>query len=768
MNRPTKHAAARPRRHTPNRVEPNASFFWGFMMKIRHGASGRRARAVWPAALVVALGLACDRDAPLQPSAKPEPETERPGTPRALGLMQITLTLGDGAPATHAVGAASAAFAPGALTFRASAAPLDSLAGGVQLEPIRTGSFTHGTRGDGGVRYVFAAFRVRNAAADGTPYADARTNLTFIPVETESTIDGTPFSKLLRFDGTDADPAIATQILPAGHAQETGLGGITSVTPDVLQLYTESEVSGGELPLDAGVLQPFPYGFVVRRADGTTNTRSLPADPGEDQFDGVVTFAFKVPLQATPDADPFQIVLVVQAVDDATTRITQSLEEQDAAGEAAFAARAAALGASQVTILEGGSYAGAARRLCGVRVAGTSIEPLATLTDCPTFTSLSLAPGVANLAVGGSAQLTPTLRDADGNEFYGMDVSWSSSDPEVLSVDPSGRLTANAAGAAIITATWGAFSARAIATAFEPSAWGNAIALSGAQTSSAPYVDVSPAPLIFPGQAFTIEAWIRWDGSQGYRVFLSRPANSNPQSGYAVVVNNGYLQSSANTGDLRGPVPVDRWVHVAFVINGNVLQGGSLYLNGVLVGEGSPFVASIAFGMPFLIGREFVAGQLDDRTFGGQIDEVRVWTTALDQTTIQNWMRATDLAGHPKAGFLAARYTFDEAGGSVAASSTGQYHGTMQNNPVRVARVGTVELSETAAELEVDETLQLTAEAYDLYGDESADPVVWLSNDPAVATVDANGLVTALAPGKATIVAFAEGALATATITVVE
>ncbi len=727
------------------------------------------ARALTLSALVF---LACEPDAPTRPGTEPPSTADDPGTARALGLMAITLTLGDDAPATHAVGAAShataaasAALAPGSLTFRASAAPLDTLAGGVQLEPLRTGSFTHGERGNGGVRYVYATFRVRNAAADGTPYADARINLTFIPVEVAGTIDGTPFSKLIRFDGTDADPAIATQIRPTGMVWDNGLGGIKSVTPDVLQLYTEAEISGSELPLGENVLQPFPYGFVVRRADGTTNTRSLPEDPAEDQFDGVVTFAFKVPLQATPDADPFQIVLVVQAVDDATTRITQSLEEQDAAGEAAFAARAAALGASQVTILEGGSYGGAARRLCGVRVAGTSIEPLATLTDCPTFTSLSLAPGVANLAVGGSAQLTPTLRDADGNEFYGMDVSWSSSDPEVLSVDPSGRLTAHAEGVVLITATSGALSGHAVATAVEPSAWGNAIALSGAPTSTAPYVEVGPLAAIYPLMPFTIEAWIRWDGLLGYRVVLSRPANANPGTGYAIVVNQGYLQSDASVGDLRGPLPVDRWVHVA--MTASVTGARALYLNGVLVGEGArvPDPNFWTDSMPFLIGREFVAGQFDDRTFGGQVDEVRIWSTALDQTTIQNWMRQTDLTGHPKADSLVARYSLDETDGVVALDGSGNGHdGTLMNAPTRVMRLGTLKLSQTAANLTVDETLQLTAEAYDIHGDPPTDPVVWLSSAPAVATVDATGLVTAVAPGTATIVAFVEGTVATATI----
>ncbi|MEG1384681.1 MAG: Ig-like domain-containing protein, partial [Oscillospiraceae bacterium] len=44
--------------------------------------------------------------------------------------------------------------------------------------------------------------------------------------------------------------------------------------------------------------------------------------------------------------------------------------------------------------------------------------------------------------------------------------------------------------------------------------------------------------------------------------------------------------------------------------------------------------------------------------------------------------------------------------------------------------------------------------------------VAWSSSDPAIATVDANGLVTGVAAGSATITAAANGKTATCAVTV--
>jgi hypothetical protein len=94
----------------------------------------------------------------------------------------------------------------------------------------------------------------------------------------------------------------------------------------------------------------------------------------------VVTFAFKIPLQATAAADPFTVTVMVLAMEDEDTRVTQSIEEQGV-GQAAFQQRAAELGATAVTLLAGGRYNGAlpARTLCSVRTAGPMGAPTATL-----------------------------------------------------------------------------------------------------------------------------------------------------------------------------------------------------------------------------------------------------------------------------------------------------------------------------------------------------------------------------------------------------
>ncbi|HEX7118567.1 MAG TPA: hypothetical protein VF212_07265, partial [Longimicrobiales bacterium] len=276
-------------------------------------------------ALAVLGAAACTDETPLNPGGdggdRPAPES------RALGLVEITISdIGSPTPSASAV----PVHPGGRISSGASGPSLDLTpaggdpSGGIQLEPYFTGSFTRGTREDGGVRYVYATFRVRNADQDGNAYGTERTNLTFIAASTAGTIDGTAISRLYRFDGTPAADAIAVQVMPTGGVEQAPGSDELITGPDVLQVFEESELT--EVPVMPGV-GLLPYGFVVRRATSTT-TRTLPESPGENQFDGVVTFAFKIPLQATPAEDPFTVSVIFLAVDDSETRITQSLEEQ--------------------------------------------------------------------------------------------------------------------------------------------------------------------------------------------------------------------------------------------------------------------------------------------------------------------------------------------------------------------------------------------------------------------------------------------------------
>jgi hypothetical protein len=344
------------------------------------------------ASLGLVFALAACGDSPTQPSVGEEPEPPRTGS---LGLVEVTISgLGEGAElSTSALSVASladlrTAHAAGITRGNGPIQPAlipPALPGGdgrIQLEPVSTGSFTLGRRGEGGVRYVSATYRVRNAQGDGTPHPTPRRNLTFLAVATNGTGGGTAISTLRRFDGSAAASAIAATILPTGAVRlDPAQGEVVPAASDVLQVLTEAEVDAIDLTDHPGITTVFPYGFVVRNPDDAA-TRTLPADPAPNQFDGLVTFAFRVPLQDKVADDPFTLSIIFLAVDDDEVRITQSLEEQSAEAQAAFEARAAALGASLITVLPGSGYMGEpSRPICSVRTAGTPDAPTGYLID---------------------------------------------------------------------------------------------------------------------------------------------------------------------------------------------------------------------------------------------------------------------------------------------------------------------------------------------------------------------------------------------------
>ncbi|HEX7051162.1 MAG TPA: hypothetical protein VF188_13220 [Longimicrobiales bacterium] len=426
---------------------------------------GNRTAATWrrPVAVLALLLAACADDRITAPDAH-EPAGRVGPTP--LGLVEVTITgLGQGTQPVASVLSASSvgelealraarhSSAAAGLALQSLAPPANGDASGdgtIQLEPISVGSFTDGERGAGGVRYLRATFRVRNAQADSTPYDTPRHNLTFLAVDTDGSLGETAVTELTGFDGNPVAnaAALALEVLPTGAAVRTTDGEIASQAPDVLQVLTETEAAGIDLTGHDGVNAVFPYGFVVRSPNVTPGSRELPASPADDEFDGVVTFAFKLPLQADASDDPFEISIVFLAVDDSQVRLTESPEEANLAGAAALAARAAELGPTTVVTLLGNSTTLVSghtlRRICRVRTAGTNpASPLATLVDAgaPCLDGDALPDNVRvvdrDAAAGGSgetwATAFKTLQDAltcvrdqagSGEPCEGVDEIW--------------------------------------------------------------------------------------------------------------------------------------------------------------------------------------------------------------------------------------------------------------------------------------------------------------------------------------------------------
>jgi len=83
---------------------------------------------------------------------------------------------------------------------------------------------------------------------------------------------------------------------------------------------------------------------------------------------------------------------------------------------------------------------------------GTAAVTVTTPPPAP-VASVTVSPATASLVVGGTQQLTATLRDASGNVLTGRVVTWATSAAAVATVNGSGLVTAGAAGSATITAT---------------------------------------------------------------------------------------------------------------------------------------------------------------------------------------------------------------------------------------------------------------------------------------------------------------------------
>ncbi|WP_438962655.1 LamG-like jellyroll fold domain-containing protein [Nonlabens sp.] len=119
--------------------------------------------------------------------------------------------------------------------------------------------------------------------------------------------------------------------------------------------------------------------------------------------------------------------------------------------------------------------------------------------------------------------------------------------------------------------------------------------------------------------------------------------------------------TNANINSNAGIIPVDQWVHVAFVLDNAT---GFLYLNGAQVGTGNlSTVNTPSGGTTLRIGERVPGGSI---FFPGAIDEVRIWGRALTASDLSTGS-SSEIC--PSSTDLLAYYQFNE--GAASSNNSG-------------------------------------------------------------------------------------------------
>jgi hypothetical protein len=197
---------------------------------------------------------------------------------------------------------------------------------------------------------------------------------------------------------------------------------------------------------------------------------------------------------------------------------------------------------------------------------------------------------------------------------------------------------------------------------------------------------VSCGSINLSGNQITIQGWIKVTQFKTASPYISSFLGCEQTGSHAAVrFGDGTLAANkaqfillfgTNHVKLYGNTGLDanKWYHIAATYDGSTMK---LYINGVLDASLAQ-TGSFTSTSTFEIGRNYENG----RVLKGFIDEGSVFTTALSQATIRNWMCKKITSQHPNYSSLKAYYPLNEGSGtSTEDASSNAYNGTLTSSP---------------------------------------------------------------------------------------
>ncbi len=211
------------------------------------------------------------------------------------------------------------------------------------------------------------------------------------------------------------------------------------------------------------------------------------------------------------------------------------------------------------------------------------------------------------------------------------------------------------------------------------------LTFSGAPVSNA---QISNTSTLNPTTALTLEAWIYptiFTYSNAWGTIISNE-QSTGSAGYVLTcgsssrtlrfaIGNGSSLTELTTSSI---LVLNEWQHVAATFDGSTMK---IFRNGVEVGTKTLSGSIAVSSNPVEIGR---SPRYNERYFHGNIDEVRIWNTALTQPLLQSWYNKSVNNTHTNYANLVGYYEFDNFSNNAQIIATVGENGTLNNSSYRI------------------------------------------------------------------------------------
>ena len=367
-------------------------------------------------------------------------------------------------------------------------------------------------------------------------------------------------------------------------------------------------------------------------------------------------------------------------------------------------------------------------------VSGTATVTVTGTAEEPALAKVLVSPSAVTLEVDDARMFTVVAFDGFGRIVPDAEVTWTSSDPTVGTIDDTGLFTAVCNGTATVTATAGGVSGTATVTVnCDDPVLTQIVVTPSAIALAANDTEQFIATVLDQNGCDIADAAIDWTSSD------EGVGRIDPCSGLFTAVCDGATTVTARCGDVTGTAEVT----VTTTSSGVAVSPSAVTMD---AGDSRQFTATVH--------------DLQDNISGSIYD---LQDNASNPPV--TWSCNDEGVGTITAdGFFTAICDGTATITASAGNASGTATVTVRSASPALARIV---VSPSDFTIAADNTLALTATAFDQNGSEMPEATVtWASSDPAVGTIDECGNFTALSEGNVTLTASADGITGSACVTV--